>query len=233
MVTGVDPRKSGHPCPSPYRYLFRDNYFTLGGRPLFLFGSDSYSETYIASCENPLAWSDELESARDFGVQLYENLQYALTTRWPMPTGGRSRPSTSRSSALAWCSCQGCWSGTTWPSATIAWCGRASLCEDYARRLATSPALLWYLNGDYVLDTARHPTAVRVLWNRWLALVYRDRNQWAETWRSAAAGQNWGDLNFPPPDSGRWDDVAAVDRATFLEVADEALEYRSRGCLAT
>ena len=76
---------------------------------------------------------------------------------------------------------------------------------------------MWYLNGDYVLDTAPQPTAVRVLWNRWLALVYRDRNQWAETWGSAAAGQNWGDLNFPPADSGRWDDVAAVDRATFLE----------------
>jgi len=55
---------------------FRDNYFTLGGRPVFLYGSDSYSETYTAASENPLTWSHELETARDFGVQLYENLQY-------------------------------------------------------------------------------------------------------------------------------------------------------------
>ena len=91
------------------------------------------------------------------------------------------------------------------------------LCEDYAKRFAKSPALLWYLNGDYVLDPARHATDVRALWNRWLAASYTDRTHWRETWGDSAAGLTWGDLNFPPPDSGRWDDPAAVDRATFVE----------------
>jgi len=89
--------------------------------------------------------------------------------------------------------------------------GRESrLCEDYARRFATSPGLLWYLNGDYVLDPARHAFDVRALWNRWLVSSYRNRAQWFETWGDSAAGLTWGDLNFPPADSGRWDDPAAL-----------------------
>jgi len=91
------------------------------------------------------------------------------------------------------------------------------LCEDYARRFAASPALLWYLNGDYALDPARHASEVRALWNRWLVASYRDRAHWCETWGNSAAGLTWGDLNFPPVDSGRWDDPAAVDRAAFVE----------------
>ncbi len=54
---------------------FAGNYFTLAGRPTFLFGSDTYSVVYQAASENPLTWSDELAAARDMGMNLYEILQ--------------------------------------------------------------------------------------------------------------------------------------------------------------
>ncbi len=54
----------------------RDNYLTLNGRPLFLFGTDSYARTYLSAAENPKTWDRELATARDMGMNLYENLQY-------------------------------------------------------------------------------------------------------------------------------------------------------------
>ena len=39
---------------------FKGNYFTLDGRPQFLFGSDTYHSIYNSASENPLTWAGEL-----------------------------------------------------------------------------------------------------------------------------------------------------------------------------
>ncbi|MGC8641945.1 MAG: hypothetical protein ACP5XB_18925 [Isosphaeraceae bacterium] len=197
---------------------FRDNYFTLGGRPLFLFGSDSYAESYNAACENPLTWAHELETARDFGVQLYENLQYNNPDESLTDADWRSFAALDQQvQRVRLVFMPGVLIGHNVAIGDERLARESRLCEEYARRFATSPSLLWYLNGDYVLDPSRHASDVRALWNRWLKTAYRDRAHWASTWGNSAAGLTWGDLDFPPVDSGRWADAAAVDRATFLE----------------
>ena len=197
---------------------FRDNYFTLGGRPVFLFGSDSYSETYVAASENPLTWSHELEAARDYGVQLYENLQYNHADESLSETDWRSFAALDQQvqrHGLVFM--PGLLVGHNVAIGDDRLARESRLCEEYATRFAASPALLWYLNGDYTLDPARHASDVRALWNRWLVASYRDRAHWRETWGDSATGLSLGDLNFPPIDSGRWDDPAAVDRSVFVE----------------
>ena len=54
---------------------FADNYFTLTGRPLFVFGADSW-QSFFAACEDPWTWSQELQAAGDIGLNLYEDLNY-------------------------------------------------------------------------------------------------------------------------------------------------------------
>ena len=76
METGVV-RECGEVLGSAAESRFVDNYFTHGGRPLFLFGSDTYSYTYQTAFDNPLTWSRDHQAAHDLGLQVYENLQYS------------------------------------------------------------------------------------------------------------------------------------------------------------
>ena len=87
MSTGIVREDAGAAASGP-QLRFRDNYFTLNNRPLFLFGTDTYARTYQTAAENPATWLQELQRARDMGVNLYENLQYQRPgTRCAMTIG--------------------------------------------------------------------------------------------------------------------------------------------------
>ena len=215
--TGVVRENPGAVAAAP-PLRFRDSNFTLGGRPLFLFGSDDYAVIYQASCENPLTWGRTLSAARDIGVQLYENLQYShpdeqMTEADWRSFGAMSQLVQERGMVFM----PGVLIGHNVAIGDNALARESRLCAEYAQRFRQAPALLWYLNGDYVLDPARNPADVRVLWNRWLRATYPDPARWSAAWGDAARSLNWGDLAYPPRNSGRWDDPAAVDRARFDE----------------
>jgi len=198
------------------RLRFRDNYFTLNGRPTFLFGSDDYAVIYKAACENPWTWRETLAAARDVGMNLYENLQYQNPGHRMSEEDWRAFGAMAQlAQRYGLVFMPGMLIGHNVAIGDAALEEESRLCREYALRLGATPGLLWYINGDYQLDPARHPAEVKTLWNRWLQAEYKTAERLREVWGAAVQGE-LGNLEFPPPDSGRWADAAAVDRMRFL-----------------
>ncbi len=196
---------------------FRDNYFTLNGRPTFLFGSDTYALVYKAACENPWTWHQELATARDVGMNLYENLQYQnpghRMTEDDWRAFGAMAQLAQRSGLVFM---PGMLIGHNVAIGDTALEEESRLCREYASRLGSTPGLLWYINGDYQLDAAGRPAEVKTLWNRWLKTEHGTTERLRSRWGAAAVQGELGNLEYPPPNSGRWDDAAAVDRMRLL-----------------
>ena len=55
---------------------FQDNYLQAGRRPLFMFGTDDWAYVFNTKRETPLQWLFDMRLRRDFGVEIYENLQF-------------------------------------------------------------------------------------------------------------------------------------------------------------
>lgn len=195
---------------------FADNYFTLRGRPVFLFGSDTYSRTYKTACENPWTWSQELAAARDIGLNLYENLQYT-NPGYRMKDSDwrcfRAMNQLIQKHGLVFM--PGMLIGHSVAIGDEELSEQSRLCAEYAERFADTPGLLYYINGDYRMDLDKRPEDVRRLWNDWLASRYRTTAELRAAWGDSTAELELGQLEFPPTNSGRWDDAAAVDRMRF------------------
>jgi len=195
---------------------FNENYFTLDERPTFLFGTDTYSRTYNSAAENPLTWLDELSAARDVGMNLYENLQYTNPGHKMADDDWRSfLAMTQLTQRLGLAFMPGMLIGHNVAISNAELTEQSSLCRQYAEHLGDTPGLLYYINGDYQMRLAESPDVVRSLWNQWLERRYETTERLQEVWGGNAVGGELGEVDFPPPNSGRWDDVAAVDRLRF------------------
>lgn len=215
MTTGVVIEQPAAVASAP-PLRFSENYFTLGGRPLFLFGSDDYSRIYRSASENPLTWAEELDAARDMGLNLYENLQYVNRGHRMSEDDWRTfRAMAQLVAARGMVFMPGMLIGHNVAIGDAALAEESALCREYARRLGDVPALLYYINGDYQMRLEERPEEVKALWNRWLAEKYTGPEKLRAAWRVQEVGK-WGEMAFPPASSQRWDDVAAVDRWRFL-----------------
>ncbi len=195
---------------------FADNYFTLNGRPTFLFGTDTYAYTYKSAHENPLTWAEEHRHGRDIGMNLYENLQY-VRPDWQMGEEDwrdfRAMAQLTQKHRLVFM--PGMLIGHNVAIGDDRLRKQSDLCAAYAARLKDVPGLLYYVNGDYQMNLGDHPEEVRTLWNRWLKDRYGTADRLRNAWGAAAVAAEIGKLDFWPPNSGRWDDVAIVDRLRF------------------
>jgi len=195
---------------------FAENYFTLNGRPTFLFGTDTYARTYQSATENPLTWRHELLAARDHGLILYENLQYNNPGHKMSDDDWRSFHAMSQlTQGLNLVFMPGMLVGHNVAIGDAALEEQSALCRSYAEQFADTPGFLYYINGDYQMRLEEHPEDVKVLWNRWLRHRYETTEALRLAWGEGAVDAELGSLDFPPPNSGRWDDVAAVDKLRF------------------
>ena len=196
--------------------LFRGNYFTRGGRAVFLFGSDTYSYTYSSRYENPLTWAQDHRAARDIGLNVYENLQYSKPGHKMAAEDWRAfRAMAQLTQEHNLVFMPGMLIGHNVAIGDAALAEQSAQCSDYAQHLSDTPALHYYINGDYRLRAAEFPDAVRGLWNRWLSERYGNQKALAAAWRSDAPAQPLGQVPFPPPRSERWDHVPTIDRFRF------------------
>jgi hypothetical protein len=231
MVTGIVV-ESPSATASGLELRFAENYFTLNGRPTFLFGTDTYSRTYHAAAENPWTWHEELTAARDVGVSLYENLQYSRPGHEMSDDDWRSFRAMGRlTQDLNLVFMPGMLIGHNVAIGDRGLEDESALCRAYAEQLGDTPGLLYYINGDYQMRLEEHPDDVKALWNRWLEAKYPSTDALCAAWgrkgvrsplperserRSAQeVPDTFSAIDFPPPASGRWDDVAAVDRLRF------------------
>lgn len=201
---------------------YRDNYLTLNGRPLFLFGSDTYANTYTSSTESPWTWHLDHIAARDYGFNLYENLQYCNAPQYTYTERewrqfAAMAQSTQRE-GLVFMPCQLCGHDVAIGDELLE--KQAAECEAYGQHMRDVPGLLYYLNGDFQFK-GDDKTALTGLWNRWLTERYGSaeklRAAWGEEWYGT-----WGEMAYPPPTSSRWDSVRRVDWSRF----DIWLNYR-------
>jgi hypothetical protein len=195
---------------------FEDNYFTLDGRPMFLFGSDTYSYTYKSPHENPLTWAAEHSASRDFGFNLYEDLQYSppgYTMSEADRRDFRAMAQLTQTHGLVFM--PGMLIGRNVAIGDELLARQSGLCAEYARLLGDVPGLLYYINGDYRMELGEHPKDVRALWNRWLTERYGSTDRLRDAWGEEKVTAELGELDYWPPDTGRWDDPAAVDRLRF------------------
>ncbi|HUT88613.1 MAG TPA: beta-galactosidase trimerization domain-containing protein [Thermoguttaceae bacterium] len=215
LVTGVVLQKPS-PADSGPELRFAENYFTLNGRPTFLFGTDTYARTYDSAAENPWTWHQELTAARDVGLNLYENLQYNKPGHKMSDDDWRSFRAMGRlTQDLNLVFMPGMLVGHNVAIGDAELEEQSTLCGEYARHLGDTPGLLYYINGDYQMRLEEHPEDVKTVWNRWLKEKYPSADALRAAWGPDAVRGELGNLDFPPPASGRWDDVAAVDRLRF------------------
>ncbi|MHB9076527.1 MAG: beta-galactosidase [Pirellulaceae bacterium] len=198
------------------RLRFVDNYFTLNGRPLFLFGTDTYARIYQSPAENPGTWLEELTAARDMGMNLYENLQYQRPGHKMLDEDWRKFLA-----LMQLCQARGLvfmpgmliGHNTAIGPALLA--EQSQLCADYAQQLGDAPGLLYYVNGDYQQILTEHPQAVLQEWRQWLRSRYVSIEAWQRAWARSGLPGDFDQVEYPPPDSGRWDDVARIDDVRF------------------
>ena len=216
METGFVHLQAAGETGSP-QLSFRDNYFRLGDRPVFLFGCDNYSNVYHSTAEGPLWWAREHAACRDFGFGIYENLQYSNPGHRVAEADWRSflaMAQLTQEHDLTFMPGLLIGHNVAISDAEIA--EQSRQCAEYARRLKDTPRLLWYINGDYQL---RHDdkATLKEKWNRFLQTRYGDIAALRKAWgRELPAGvDGWGSLPFPPKNTRRWDDVAYVDQMRF------------------
>ncbi|MGQ9651345.1 MAG: beta-galactosidase [Phycisphaerae bacterium] len=195
---------------------FRDNYFTLNGRPMFLFGTDAYSYTYNSSSSNPLTWAADMQACVDIGLNLDENLNH-VRPNWDLTDDDwrdfRGMGQLSQRQGLVYM--PGMLIGHNVAIGDDLLNKQSALCSQYAQRLKDLPGLLYYINGDYQMRLDQHPKEIEALWNRRLKERYDTTDRLRAAWGEAAAKMDIGQIPLWPPDSGKWADTAAVDRLRF------------------
>lgn len=194
---------------------YHDNYLHLEGQPVFLFGSDTYANVYGSDFEDPWTWSLDHLAARDFGFNLYENLQYVNPPGYEFSDAEwrkfEAMAQLTQKHGLVFMPCQLCAHNVAIPDDLLE--RQAAMCQAYGQRMLQYPGLLYYLNGDFqwrIEDQAM----MAALWNRWLADRYGNAQAWQASWGDEVYG-DWGALDYPPPPSARWDSVRACDQARF------------------
>ena len=200
----------------------RDNYLRLGQRPMFLFGTDDWAYTFNTTRETPLQWLRDMRLRRDFGVQIYENLQFGALPTFTAEDGGARREQLLRkvdgTVQLAQKYQQVYFAGLLIGDNTAA--SDAKLkdqidsCREFAKRYAKVPGLIHYLNGDLRCQLSE---AVTPQWNQFLRERYGTTEMLRAAWGQRAPEQELGQI--PAGDfndwNHAWDDVKIYDLNRF------------------
>jgi hypothetical protein len=207
--------KSKAVVASGVEMLWRDNYFTIGGRPMFLFGSDTYANSYDSATENPWTWSQDHLAARDMGLNVYENLGSGWADYKPRESDWRKfegMAQLTQKYGLQFMPGMLIGQNVAIGEAQVA--AESELCREYAKHLGDVPGLVWYINGDYQLNYD-DKDALKLRWNAFLTAKYGTTDKLREAWGAANVPAELGALPFPPANSGKWDDRREIDRHLF------------------
>ncbi len=196
------------------RLSLKGNYLRVGGAPRFLFGTDDWSYVFSQDRETPAQWRFDMAQRRDYGVQIYENLQVG------MPASPKERDAFLRKTdgvvQLAQKYGQvyfaGLLIGYNVAAGDEELARQAEWCGIFARRYRDVPGLIYYPNGDLRCQIT---AAVTPQWNQFLTERYATDAALRAAWGDKAPKEALGRIPAVEYSGSAWDDVRAYDTNLF------------------
>lgn len=196
-------------------FEFKNNYFQVNGKNLFLQGTDDYLHTFINEDENPLTWLDDAQGCHDTCIDVYENL---MGLRGP-----QQRPTE------AWWRCIDAmllnvqrvggvffpgmliFSNTAVSDRDIA--DQEAYVQAFAARYKDAAGIMYYLNGDLELHDPNLPD-LQKLYNQYLLEKYGSDEALRKAWAITPPESPIGELAIRPGVDD-WRDVRTLDDYEF------------------
>lgn len=196
-------------------FEFKENYFQIDGRSLFLQGTDDYLHTFIDQDENPLTWHDDAQGCRDTCIDVYENLmglrgpQQRPTKAWwrwidamllnVQSVGGAFFPGML------------IFSNTAVNEKDLA--DQQAYVQAFAARYKDAAGIMYYLNGDLELHDPNLPE-IQKLYNIYLQNKYGSDEELRKAWALTPPEAPIGKLTIRTGKDD-WRDVRTLDDFEF------------------
>lgn len=202
-------------------FHFKENYFQVHGRSLFLQGTDDYLHTFLDQSENTLTWQEDVRGCRDSCIDVYENLmglrgpQQRPTETWwrwidamllnTQRTGGTFFPGLL------------IFSNTAVDNKDLA--DQQAYVQAFASRYKDAAGIMYYLNGDLELHDPNLPD-LQVLYNQFLKQKYGADQALRTAWRISPPEAPIGKLTIRRG-TDDWRDVRTLDDFRFRSMLVE------------
>lgn len=199
---------------------YRDNAFTWASpdgssQRTLLLGTDTYGNWFRSRSHNPLTWFREIGLMRDYGLHLYENLQFH-------PQGYRFNEAEWRqldaviqiSQRFGLPYMAGLLIGQDVVVDDAVVKKQAEMCRQFAARYKDVPGLIYYLNGDFQLNLKDTPD-IRRLWNQFLRERYGSDESLREAWAPYVPEAKLGEIPVQNAVSGGCYEVRTRDVRAF------------------
>ncbi len=202
-------------------FKFKENYFQIHGRSMFLQGTDDYLHTFLDQSENTLTWQEDVRGCRDSCIDVYENLmglrgpQQRPTETWwrwvdamvlsTQHSGGAFFPG-----LLVF-------SNTAVDNKDLA--DQQAFVQAFAHRYKNAAGIMYYLNGDLELHDPNLPD-LQVLYNRFLQEKYGTDQVLQAAWRISPPEVPIGKLTILRG-TDDWEDVRTLDDFRFRSMLVE------------
>jgi hypothetical protein len=196
-------------------FEFRDNYFQVNGKNLFLQGTDDYLHTFIDEDENPLTWFEDAQGCHDSCIDVYENLmglrgpQQRPTEAWwrwidamllnVQRVGGAFFPGML------------IFGNTAVSNNDLA--DQKAYVRAFAARYKDAPGIMYYLNGDLELHDPNLPD-LQKLYNDYLLKKYGSDAELRAAWKLSPPEAPIGKLTIRRGGQD-WRDVRTLDDFRF------------------
>ncbi|MBI5092681.1 MAG: hypothetical protein HZB26_09600 [Candidatus Hydrogenedentes bacterium] len=170
---------------------------------------------FLSPAQSPWTWYCDLETMHDYGLHMFENLQYApkdyVYTEVQQKQLDALIQMTQRF-GLAYMA--GLLVGQDVAVSDGELAKQAAYCRQFAARYKTTPGLVYYLNGDFVLKLKDLPD-IRRLWNAFLGKRYANDAALRSAWGAAAPEAALGEIPVKEYLATSWYDIRARDVAEF------------------
>jgi len=196
-------------------FEFKQNYFQVNNRSVFLQGTDDYLHTFVNEDEHPLTWREDAQGCRDSCIDVYENLmglrgpQQRPTKTWwrwidamllnVQQAGGAFFPGML------------IFSNTAVTDSDLA--EQAAYAREFAARYKDAAGLLYYLNGDLELHDPNLPD-IKKFYNQYLQEKYGSDEALRRAWTLSPPEAPIGKLTVQTGKDD-WRDVRTLDDFEF------------------
>lgn len=197
------------------KFQFKDNYFQVEDRSVFLQGTDDYLHTFLDESENPWTWHDDIQGCHDACINVYENLM-GLRGPQQRPTKTWWRwidamlLNTQRSGDVFFPGML-IFSNTSVSNKDLD--DQKAYVRAFAARYKEAAGIMYYLNGDLELHDPNLPD-LQAIYHRFLRDKYGSDQALREAWKISPPEVPINQLSIRKG-TDDWADVRTADDFSF------------------